>query len=189
VTSRPQLFDLKVFYEGYCISDVRKEYAVILSIGNTVKDAVAEMIAMSVNCVVVEENGTSVGILTGKDMLRLISTGKDISSIKLSDEMDYPIHTVEAITPVHEAVRVMARKEIHKSVVVDENGSVTGTVSLSYLLSMLEKKCREFLEEQLVEKEKMLARKAIALEETRLELPYTTLFRSQSGLRGVRLRK
>lgn len=158
------------FYKGYRISDVIKENAVILNMENTVQDAVAEMMEMSVNSVIIAENGIPVGILTGKDVSRLISKGEDISSIKLRDEMDHPVPIVEVEASVYEAVRIMTEKEIHKAVVVDEKGIMTGIVSLSYLFRMLEQENKRFVKELVAKKEKTLLEKAVTLEERLAEL-------------------
>ena len=77
--------------------------------------------------IVVDREERPVGIFTERDLLRhaRIHQAK-FMSLKISEVMSSPVHTVTRDTPLSSAIRIMKEKGISRVPVVDEEGRLTG---------------------------------------------------------------
>jgi CBS domain-containing protein len=69
-----------------------------------------------------------VGILTERDILRTVATGKEISNVQVGDVMTQEVITTSPDTPVRDAARTMAQHWIRHLPVVD-GGRLVGILS------------------------------------------------------------
>ncbi|MHC1635729.1 MAG: CBS domain-containing protein [Candidatus Methanospirareceae archaeon] len=94
-----------------------------------VAGAARMMIKYDVDSIVVLNNGEPVGIVTERDMIRVLAM-KDAepSAIKLKDIMASPLITVDPNESIFEVARKMAEKRIKRMPVV-ENGKLVGIVA------------------------------------------------------------
>jgi len=98
---------------------------------DTVLEAVSKMNKFRIGSVIVTNNGRPVGIITERNILqRIVEPGLDPAVVRAKDIMSSPLITVDPNAAVEEAAQIMARKQIKKLPVV-ENDRVVGIISTS----------------------------------------------------------
>ena len=86
-----------------------------------VKVAVRKMIEHQVGSVVVMSGGLPVGIVTERDLLKIMAEGRDPDKMLTSDVMSKPLVTVGPDAPVTQAIALMKEKAIRRIPIVKEN--------------------------------------------------------------------
>jgi len=112
-----------------------------------------KMADKSISCVIVAEDNRPVGILTERDMARLLTDRRDSEDLKIETIMSSPAYTVEANTPFDEAASLMKKKDIRRLIVVDEDEKITGLITLSDIIKGLETNYIETLSQIIREKD------------------------------------
>lgn len=108
----------------------------------TVKRAVNIMNRHQIGCLVVEKNGSAVGILTERDLMkRVLAKCKDPKKTKVRDVMTYPIKYVNPETDVEQAARIMFKLKIKKLPVI-EGTRLVGLVTVTDIARSSEKMVR-----------------------------------------------
>lgn len=98
---------------------------------DTVLEAVSKMNKFRIGSVIVTNNGRPVGIITERNILqRIVEPGLDPAVVRAKDIMSSPLITIDPNAAVEEAAQIMARKQIKKLPVV-ENDKVVGIISTS----------------------------------------------------------
>jgi CBS domain-containing protein len=86
----------------------------------------------------VDYNGKPVGIVTERDILKRVSAldkiPKDISALEI---MSFPVITIKAYDSIDTAATVMARKRIKRLVLVEEDGSMKGVLSVTDIINKM----------------------------------------------------
>lgn len=77
---------------------------------------------------IIVESGEIVGVVTERDVLRAVASGKDISSVMVGDVMTSDVITTTPDTSVRDAARTMAKHWIRHLPVVDD-GRLVGIIS------------------------------------------------------------
>jgi PAS domain S-box-containing protein len=148
---------LQYFVELRNVSKIMTKNVVTVSKEDFVKDAVERMAEFSISCLIVEEKGLPVGILTERDVVSLFRGGSDITLLlRVEKIMSHPVVTISPDTPVYEADGIMNKKDIRRLVIVDKLGRVSGLVTQSDIVKRLEERYVEFLKRILQEKESIL---------------------------------
>ncbi len=76
------------------------------------------------------ENGTIAGILTDRDIvLRVVAEGKDPSSTTVADVASRDLVTVDPEQTLDEALRLMAKHQVRRLPVCEEDGKLVGIVA------------------------------------------------------------
>jgi PAS domain S-box-containing protein len=110
-----------------------------------------------------------VGILTERDVAKLLVDRSDISGLKVEEVMTSPVRTLSQQTPVHEAAKIMQEENIRRVVVVDKEGKIVGLTTQSDIVKGLEGKYIETLKEVIKEKE-------VKIESTSRDLAEKTVY-------------
>lgn len=114
---------------------------VSLDVGSnpTVLDAVKLMLRNKTGSVImVGRRGEPVGILTERDILRKISeAGQPLAEIKAKEIMFSPVVTVKPYDSIETAAETMAGRKIKRLVVVEQDGSMVGVISLTDITKKL----------------------------------------------------
>lgn len=106
--------------------------------GTSVHDSAELMRREHIGCVVVlTESGTPRGILTTRDVTRLMASHPALHTVTVAEVMSHPVHRLEADRPVFEAARLMATCAI-RHVVITRNGQLCGIVSEHDIVRCLE---------------------------------------------------
>lgn len=90
--------------------------------------------------VVVNRNNTPVGIVTERDVLRKVSKARRLpASMKAKEIMSSPVISIRPYDSVETAAAVMASKNVKRLVVVEQDGSIAGVISLTDITRKLAK--------------------------------------------------
>lgn len=82
--------------------------------------------------VVVDSDNKPIGIITERDLLKnIFASGKSPKDIAAKDIMSSPVITVQAIDSVETASAVMTKKKIKRLVVIEQDGSLAGVLSVT----------------------------------------------------------
>jgi diguanylate cyclase (GGDEF)-like protein/PAS domain S-box-containing protein len=118
-------------------------------------DAIAVMADRSISCIVIEEDKRPIGILTERDITRLVMEKTDHQT-RIGNIMSAPVFAVSVNMPVYEAAKMMKENNIRRLVAVDDKGAIAGLITQSDIVKGLKGKYTEFLKEIINEQEKMI---------------------------------
>ncbi len=117
--------------------DVMSKDMTTISSGESVVSATKTMCENNISCIVVVDNGSVVGILTERDLLKRIGAKeKDYSKITIAEVMSSPVETISPNLPVLEAGRIMEDRHI-KRLPVLEKKRLVGIITQTELTRML----------------------------------------------------
>lgn len=104
---------------------------------DTVAEAAAKMWSQQTGSLLVMEGDRLEGIITERDVLRLVAEGKDPKTITVRDAMTTNVVTIKPDTGLRAAAELMFEKWFRHLPVVDEAGEVVGVISLRDLLTVV----------------------------------------------------
>jgi len=151
------------FVEIRQISRIMTKHIVTAAKGASLQEVISRMAEYAISCIVVEEDGYPVGMLTERDIVGLLLDGPDMNAYRIDEVMKAPVLTIHQDAPVHEASRIMNEHNIRRLVVVDDKGRCSGLITQSDIVKRFEKRYIEILKDIIQEKE-------AALQKTRKQL-------------------
>jgi len=113
---------------------------VITLVGSTsVDDAARSLTFHQVSGAPVLEHGRIVGVVTKSDLVdpRYRSAGAEAAAVTVRDAMTKVVRAVRPGDPAMMAVRLMVNENVHRAVVVDDQGKLAGIVSALDVLRAL----------------------------------------------------
>ncbi|RPI49169.1 MAG: CBS domain-containing protein, partial [Deltaproteobacteria bacterium] len=135
------------------LSQIMTKTLVTISKDITAYQALTEMAQNSVSCLVIVQDDRPLGILTERDVGRLLIDYDDISQLKVKEVMSSPVQTASRDTLVHEVVKVMQQKNIRRMVVIDKDGKIVGLTTQFDIIRGCEAKYIENLRQLILEKD------------------------------------
>lgn len=123
------------------IMSPKKVVAASTKAGLSALDVSKLMIKNKVGSVVlVDGDEKPVGIVTERDLLKKVSaSNKPAKSIAVKSIMSSPVITIKAFDSIETAAAVMAKNKIKRLVVVEQDGSLAGVLSISDIARKLAK--------------------------------------------------
>jgi CBS domain-containing protein len=118
------------------VAHVMPSRLVSISPDATVTDAVGRMVEAGVGSVVVTDDGRLEGILTERDVLRLVAAGEPLESSMVGEVMTHDVVAVAPDDDPLDVAHLMASRRIRHAPVV-EDGHVLGVVGIRELLGLL----------------------------------------------------
>lgn len=152
------------------VADVMSKAVFTSDRGMSLGEVVAVMLEQAISCVVVAENGRAKGILTERDIARLVVDRRDVKSLPAEEVMSRPVITVDRCVPIHLAARTMLDAGVRRLVVVDGRDNVSGVVTQTDIVRNLETKYVEILKGIIRERDLELTEAVERLEEKTLYL-------------------
>ncbi len=113
----------------------------------TLYQALTDMAQKTISCVIIAEHQFPRGILTERDVGRLVTNKCDIHHIPVEEVMSQPIQTVLRETPLYEVAWQMRKHNIRRVVVVDRQGRIEGLTTQSDVVKGLEGKYIDILKQ------------------------------------------
>jgi len=111
------------------VADIMSTDVISIPMGSTVAQAGGMMDQCSVSCVIVEQAGTPVGIVSERDVLRKVTGVRaDPAALKVEDIMSSPMLSIEHTYSIFSAARLLDQKGIHRLVVM-EGGQLRGIIT------------------------------------------------------------
>ena len=90
--------------------------------------------------ILIDEKSRPVGIITERDILKKVSaTNKPAETVSAKKIMSSPVINVKAYDSIETAASVMAKNRIKRLVVLEEDGSLVGTLSITDIARKLSK--------------------------------------------------
>lgn len=124
----------------------------------SVEQTLQEMAKKSTSCIVVAENERPIGIVTERDMTRLLISGADHTGMDVAEIMSHPVHTSHLTLPLLDAARIMKETQIRRIVVVNEDGTIAGLITQSDIIKGLHGLSLQNLKQLVVEKDRSRSR-------------------------------
>jgi len=100
-----------------------------LDVSGTVLDALRIMTTKSVGCLIITDSTKPVGIVTERDVMKVMMQGRDILNNKVAEVMSIPLTAVRPETSVVEALDLMKKKNIRRLPVVSD-GELQGIITI-----------------------------------------------------------
>ena len=112
------------------VDTIMRTKVITASLGDSLHLAIRKMNESGIGSIVVEDDGKPVGIITERDILRLMEHGRNPIPIDLTVDtvMTIPIHTIQRKSTLEEASAILVEKGIRRLPVVFE-GKLVGIVT------------------------------------------------------------
>ncbi len=106
---------------------------------DTIHEISTEMAEHSISCVIIEDESKAIGIITERDMAKILLNCVDVSSESVRNWMSSPIYMINSHVSVSEALGLMSEKKHRRLIVHDDNKKTIGIVTQSDIVrGMLE---------------------------------------------------
>lgn len=113
------------------VKEIMVQDVITVKADTTVKEAVKIMNKNEIGCLVVENDGKVVGIMTERDLLRrIIEESRDPEEVKVSEIMSKPLIVGATHMDVEDVVRLMFMWKIKKLPIL-EDGRLIGLITLT----------------------------------------------------------
>jgi CBS domain-containing protein len=119
------------------VSDLMTQAAVTDAADDTLAEAAAKMRQQQTGSLLVMEGNALAGIVTERDVLKVVGAGQDPKSVSLRDVMTTDVVTIEPDTSVKDAAQIMFDKWFRHLPVTTAEGKVVGIISLRDLLLLV----------------------------------------------------
>ncbi len=146
------------FIKVRTISQIMNRSIISVPPGMTVLGASRRMSEMSVSFLIVKAGDLPRGILTERDIARIVTEDRDLRTTRVEEVMNRPIITVPEQTPISEAVGLMKERKIRRLVVVDDAGRAVGITTQTDMVRGLESKYIDALKQIIVDQGSALNR-------------------------------
>ena len=116
------------------LADLMQSPAITIRADRSLQEAARQMRELGIGSLVVQRNEER-GIVTHADMARVLAEhGEGAASLRVSDCCSWPLETMPAREPLYRAVARMARRKRRHIGVTDDEGLLTGMISLKTIL-------------------------------------------------------
>ncbi len=119
------------------VSDLMTQAAVTDAPDDTLAEAAAKMRSQQTGSLLIMEGDTLAGIVTERDLLKVVGAGQDPKNVSLRDVMTKDVVTIGPDETVQDAARIMFEKWFRHLPVTTSDGGVAGIISLRDLLSLV----------------------------------------------------
>jgi CBS domain-containing protein len=119
------------------VSDLMTQAAVTDAADDTLAEAAAKMRQQQTGSLLVMEGESLAGIVTERDVLKVVGAGQDPKSVSLRDVMTTDVVTIQPDTHVRDAAQIMFDKWFRHLPVTTPDGKVVGIISLRDLLLLV----------------------------------------------------
>lgn len=108
---------------------------VTLGTDGTLETAIKLMNAGELDSLVLTEGGDPVGILTQRDIIRLVAQGSDLKTVSVGNVMTRNLITIEHDAGIDDVIKLMEEKKIHHIPVMKE-GKLVGIIDSQRIRSL-----------------------------------------------------
>jgi signal-transduction protein with cAMP-binding, CBS, and nucleotidyltransferase domain len=124
------------------VEDYMTTTTVTMNFKNSVLDIAKKMLAENISSIAItDDEGEIVGILTERDMIKIIANELPPGGISAMSLMSFPTVTVKKNAPIEEAAKIMATKKLRHLLVEDTYGTdVVGIITATDLARYLREK-------------------------------------------------
>ena len=156
---------LEYFMEFKSVGQVMSRDVVTLNSSLSVYAALKLMNDRRISSLVMEDNGYPRGIITERDLLRLIHSKKNLKNIILQDVMSTPVQTVCADVSSHEAAKTLTKNKLRRLVVTNSSGHCVGIITETDMVKGLRTSYTDHLKGVIQQKDQQLEQVKQQIEE------------------------
>jgi CBS domain-containing protein len=126
------------------VEDFMTTTTVTMNFKSSVLDIAKKMLTQDISSVpITDDEGEIIGILTERDMIKIIANELPPSGISAMSLMSFPTVKVKRKTPIEEAAKIMATKKLRHLIVEDTYGTgVVGIITVTDLARYLKQKSK-----------------------------------------------
>src|ERR687892_149488 len=126
------------------VEDYMTITTVTMNFKNSILDIAKKMLAENISSIpITDDEGEIIGILTERDMIKIIANELPPSGISAMSLMSFPTVKVKKKAPIEEAAKIMAIKKLRHLLVEDTYGEdIVGIITVSDLARYLKQKSR-----------------------------------------------
>jgi len=157
---------LEYFMEFKSVEQVMSRDVVTLKSSLSVYAAMRLMNDRRISSLVMEDNGYPMGIITERDLLRLIHSKKDLRHIVLQEVMSTPVQTVFSDVSSHEAAKIFTQNKLRRLVVTNSRGHCVGIITETDMVKGLRTSYTDHLKGVIQQKDQQLKQVKQQIEET-----------------------
>lgn len=118
-----------------------------------------------ISSLVIEDNGYPKGIITERDLLRLIRAKIDLETVPLQDVMSKPVQTVFSDVSSHEAAKIFMSNKLRRLVVTNSSGRCVGIITETDMVKGLRTSYTDHLKGVIQQKDRQLKKVKRQMEE------------------------
>jgi CBS domain-containing protein len=119
------------------VSDLMTKAAVTDAADDTLAEAASKMRANSTGSLLIMEGNSLSGIVTERDVLKVVGEGQDPKNVSLRDVMTKDPVTVSPDSSIQDAAKIMFDKWFRHLPVTTGDGKVVGIISMRDLLTLV----------------------------------------------------
>lgn len=109
--------------------DIARKNVVLCKVDDTLSDVARMMVEEEVGSLLVEdESGEVVGLITDKEIFKVIAEGENPKELIAEDVMISPVFTVDRNAPISE-VQVIFEQTAAERIAVEDGGKIVGIIS------------------------------------------------------------
>jgi signal-transduction protein with cAMP-binding, CBS, and nucleotidyltransferase domain len=126
------------------VEDYMTMTTVTMNFKNSVLDIAKKMLAENISSIpITDDEGEIIGILTERDMIKIIANEMAPGGISAMSLMSFPTVKVENKAPIEEAAKIMATKKLRHLIVEDTySKDVVGIITVADLARYLKQKSK-----------------------------------------------
>lgn len=136
---------LEYFMEFMSVDQIMSRDLVTVPPGTLASMARKLMSDHRISSLVVEEDGLPVGILTERDLLRLIRRNHNLEATQVEQVMTSPVHTIFTDTSTHSAAQILKENVFRRLVVTRSNGRCAGIITETDIIKGLRSRYTDYL--------------------------------------------
>ena len=115
------------------VKDVMNKNVIVAKPDVTVREASKVMAKFHIGSLIIQSAGKIIGIMTERDVLQAVATGKDPETTLVEEIMSKNVITIEPDKKIEDAVELMIEHKIKKLPVVSE-GKLVGIITASDII-------------------------------------------------------
>jgi len=146
---------LEYFVSFNDITNVMTKNIISLRPVDNVFSAMQLMNSNSISSIVIVEDSRPTGVVTERDIVRLIRAETDLDATLLKEIMSHPVQTAAADISAHSAAELIRKKGIRRLVITDTDGKLAGIVTETDIIKGLQSEyinlLKEVIETQVVQ--------------------------------------
>ena len=130
--------------EGTPVEDYMTITTVTMNFKHNVLDIAKTMLAENISSIpITDDEGDIIGILTERDMIKIIANELPPRSVSAASMMSYPTVKLKKKAQIEEAAKIMATKKLRHLIVEDTYGErIVGIITVTDLARYLREKSR-----------------------------------------------
>ncbi len=157
---------LEYFMEFKSVGQVMSRDVVTLKSSLSVFTAVKLMNDRRISSLVMEDKGYPIGIITERDLLRLIHSKIDLHSVSLQEVMSSPVQTVFSDVSSHEAAKILTKNNLRRLVVTNSSRHCVGIITETDMVKGLRTSYTDHLKGVIKQQDRQLRQVKQQIEET-----------------------